>query len=78
MFDGGATSAQAHEYAKTWLLDDPKQIEEAIDLLETRSWLPYESCYPVGLDLCRRYAGADPSRFRDLLERQLTPADLSQ
>jgi hypothetical protein len=78
MLDSGATSAQAHEYAKTWLLDDPEQIDEAIDLLETRSWLPYESCYPVGLALCRAYAGADPSRFRELLERQLTPGDLSR
>jgi hypothetical protein len=77
MLDDGTTSLQAHEYARAWLLDDVKQIDEAIEHLEGRSWRPYESCYPVGLALCRRYVGADPRRFHELLHRQLTPADLT-
>ena len=77
MLDGGASSAVVHEYAKTWLLDDAEQIDEAIDHLEARSWRSYESCYPVGLALCRAYAAGRPERFRELLNSQLTPADLT-
>lgn len=78
MLERGATSREAHDYARTWLLDDGEQLHEAIDHLEARSWRPYESCYPVGLALCRQYAAADRGRFRGLLHRQLTPADLTQ
>jgi hypothetical protein len=78
MLDGGATSAHARDYAKVWLLNDPEQIDEAVENLESRSWPPYESCYPIGLALCRRYVGSDRTRVRDLLHRQLIPADLSR
>jgi hypothetical protein len=77
MLDDGWTAAQACDYARTWLLDEPQQIDEAITNLVARSWRPYESCYPVGLVLCRRYAAAAPERFRDLLYLQLTPSDLA-
>jgi hypothetical protein len=76
MLDGGSTSAEAREYARTWLLDEPAQIEKAIDHLEGRAWRPYESCYPVGLNLCRRYVAGEHRRFSHLLRRQLTPDDL--
>jgi hypothetical protein len=76
MLDGGSTSTEVREYAKTWLLDAPGQIDEAITNLKARSWRPYESCYPVGLALCRGYVRDKPDRFKDLLHQQLTPADL--
>jgi hypothetical protein len=76
MLDRGSTSAEVREYAKTWLLDTPEHIDEAITNLEARSWRPYESCYPVGLALCRAYVNERPQRFNELLHRQLTPADL--
>jgi hypothetical protein len=76
MLDGGMTSGAAREYARAWMLEDAKHIEQAIDHLEAGSWLPYESCYPVGLELCRSYASAG-GQFADLLHRQLTPADLA-
>jgi hypothetical protein len=76
MLDDGATSAEAHEYARTWLLEDAELIDMAITHLEARAWRPYESCYPVGRELCRRYAAADAGRFATLLHRQLTAADL--
>jgi hypothetical protein len=76
MLDDGATSAEAHEYARTWLLDDVEHIDKAIAYLEARAWRPYESCYPVGRELCRRYTAAEAGRFATLLHRQLTPADL--
>ena len=76
MLDDGATSAEAHEYARTWLLENAELIDMAITHLEARAWRPYESCYPVGRELCRRYAAADAGRFATLLHRQLTAADL--
>jgi hypothetical protein len=78
MLDGETTSPQAHDYAQTWLLDDAKQIDEAITHLEARSWRPYESCYPVGLALCRQHVATHRTRFTALLHQQLTPADLVQ
>lgn len=78
MLHDGTPSAQAHEYARTWLLDESEQIDKAIAHLEDRSWRPYESCYPVGLAVCQRYVATDPRRFHDLLHRQLTPADLAR
>jgi hypothetical protein len=77
MLDDGATSTEAHEYARTWLLEDAELIDMAITHLEARAWRPYESCYPVGRELCRRYAAGDAGRFATLLHRQLTPADLT-
>ena len=77
MLDDGATSAEAHDYAKTWWpLHEHEVIDKAITHLEARSWRPYESCYPVGRALCRHYAAGDDTRFADLLHLQLSPADL--
>ncbi len=77
MLDAGATSAEAHDYAKTWWpFHEPDVIDKAITHLEARSWRPYESCYPVGRTLCRHYAVGDDARFADLLRLQLIPADL--
>lgn len=78
MLDDGATSSEAQNFARSWLLDDVEQIDKAIDEIRGRAWRPYESCYPVGLALCRQYLGTDPGRFGDLLNQQLTPADLLQ
>ncbi|HWF75209.1 MAG TPA: hypothetical protein VG186_17820, partial [Solirubrobacteraceae bacterium] len=78
MLDAGGPSAQAQDYARAWLLDAPHQIDEAISNLEARTWRPYESCYPVGFALCRKYAELRPERFRTLLHEQLTPADLAR
>lgn len=76
MLDGGRSLAEARDYARTWLLDEPSEIDDAVAHLEARSWRPYEACYPVGLALCRQYAAGRAERFMDLLHQQLTPADL--
>jgi hypothetical protein len=77
MLDDGTSSQQARDYARAWLLDETDQIDEAVKDLQALSWRPYASCYSVGLALCRQYTAADTRRFRDLLHRQLTPADLA-
>jgi hypothetical protein len=45
-------------------------------LLIPSIWRPYESCYPEGLEHCRRFTADDPARFRRLLHEQITPAQL--
>ena len=77
LLDRGTPSPIAREYARAWLLDDTGQIDKAITNLEARTWRPYESCYPVGLTLCRHYAATDQQRFCDLLHMQLTPRDIA-
>jgi hypothetical protein len=78
MIDDGRPPDEVREYALTWLLDEPRHIDDSIKNLDADSWRPYASCYPVGLDLCRQYAADSPERFRDLLYLQLTPADLTR
>ncbi len=70
------TSEQARAYARRWMLHGDDLAELSVQHIEARLWPPYESCYPVGLALCRRYTGGDPAGFRELLTRQLTPAQL--
>ena len=77
MLDGGTSPQQARDYARAWILDETGQIDEAVEDLQAEPWRPYASCYAVGLTLCRQYAGANKRRFQDLLEQQLTPADLA-
>jgi len=78
MLDEGEVPAEAiHAYARRWMLEDDRLVARSLESLKARVWRPYESCYPAGLDLCRRYTGGDTNRFRELLHRQLTPSQLS-
>ena len=76
MLDDGASARQARDYAREWLLEDAELIDKIIDALDGRSWRPYESCYSVGLALCRQYMSSGRGSFHHLLHGQLTPADL--
>ena len=78
MLDEGEVPAEAvHAYARRWMLEDDQLVARSLEGLRARVWRPYESCYPAGLDLCRRYTRGDAARFRELLHRQLTPGQLS-
>jgi hypothetical protein len=72
----GMSQADAHAYARRWLLDDDATIDHVVKSMWEREWPAYESCNPEGLALCRRFVGGDPGRFRRLLCEQLTPAQL--
>jgi hypothetical protein len=65
---------EARTYARRWMLQDDEQVDHAVTSLEDRIWPPYESCYPAGLEFCRRFTLGDPGRFRKLLHEQITPA----
>lgn len=66
---------QARAYARRWMLQDDEQVDRAVASLEGRVWRPLESCYPAGLEFCRRFTSGDPARFRRLLHEQMTPAE---
>lgn len=63
-------------YARRWLLEDDGYVNRVIDSMRQQRWPPYESCYPDGLRLCRRFVDGDPDRFGRLLREQLTPEAL--
>ena len=77
MLDEEVPAEAVYAYARRWMLEDDRLLALSLEALRARVWRPYESCYPVGLDLCRRYSGGDAGRFRELLHRQLTPSQLS-
>ena len=74
--EGGASTEELQAYARRWMLEDDQVVARSVESLEARVWRPYESCYPAGLELCRRYTAGDPARFRTLLNRQLTRSQL--
>lgn len=74
--EGRIDSEGVRAYARRWLLEEDGYVERVVDGLEHRDWPPYESCYPEGLRLCRRFVGGDSKRFGRLLHEQLTPAVL--
>lgn len=76
LLDEGISTVEARAYARRWMLEDDQYVDTALDSLLSRRWRPYESCYPEGFALCRRFSAGDPNRFKRLLQEQLTPADL--
>jgi hypothetical protein len=76
MDENGMSQADAHAYARRWLLDGDAEVDQVVKSMSEREWPGYESCYPEGLALCRRFVRGDPARFRRLLCEQLTPAQL--
>jgi hypothetical protein len=75
--EGRIDHAGMRVYARRWLLEDDAYVNRVVESLCDRHWPPYESCYPQGLQECRRFVGGDPDRFGQLLREQLTPATLS-
>jgi hypothetical protein len=72
----GASVDDARAYARCWMLESDARVDKAVNGLVTRSWRPYVSCYPEGLELCRTFARREPDGFRRLLTEPLTTADL--
>lgn len=80
MLDEGVLDrTSATRYARRWLLESDEHIQRTVNSLFARRenhWLPYESCYPEGLRLCRSFVAKDPDRYRRLLREQLLPSEL--
>jgi hypothetical protein len=76
LLDEGCSREQSRAYARRWMLEDDRYVDHALEALTGRDWAPYESCYPEGLALCRRFTAGQPTRFKRLLTEQLTTADL--
>ena len=76
LLDEGQSQTEARAYARRWLLEDDAYVDKIVTSFSSRGWRPYESCYPEGLAICRRFVDGDRTRFRRLLEEQLTTVDL--
>src|SRR6185312_14566722 len=68
LLDEGQSQAEARAYARRWLLEDDAYVDKIVTSFSSRGWRPYESCYPEGLAVCRRFVDGDRTRFRRLLE----------
>jgi hypothetical protein len=75
--EGDMSAGEAREYVRYWTLESDSFARKVVGSLHKRRWKPYESCYPEGLDLRRRFAGDQPGRFARLLRQQLTTIDLT-
>jgi hypothetical protein len=64
------------DYMQRWGLNTRERAASSVEFLVHPTWRAYASCYPSGLELCRRYVDGDVQRFRRLLTEQFTPADL--
>jgi hypothetical protein len=74
--EGEVGTEEVDAYARRWMLEDDHFVARSLEGLKARVWRPYESCYPAGLELCRRHTGGEAIRFKELLNRQLTPGQL--
>jgi hypothetical protein len=76
LHEEGRSGAEVSEYLQRWTLDTPDRTDKTVEFVTHPTWRAYISCYPAGYDLCRRFVGGDPGRFRTLLTEQLTTRDL--
>ena len=72
----GDEAEDVDAYARRWMLEDDQFVARSLEGLKARVWRPCESCYPASLELCRRHTAGEPIRFKELLNRQLTPGRL--
>ena len=72
----GGSEEDALEYSMTWALRSRKRAEQAIRFVFDPLWRSYITTYSAGYELCSKWVGGDPARFKRLLTEQLTPADL--
>src|SRR5207253_1585360 len=73
----GRSPDEVIEYGVRWSLRAREHIAKMLEFVMHPTWRAYACCYTSGLELCRRFAGGDPQRYRRLLTEQLTPADLA-
>jgi hypothetical protein len=71
----GASEEDAIEYSMRWALRSRKRAEQAVRFVTDPLWRSYSTTYSAGYDLCSKWVGGDPARFKRLLTEQLTPAD---
>ncbi len=64
-------------YAERWGLQSKARAQKLLEFLTDPTWRAYITCYVEGLPLCRRFVGADPTRFGRLVTEQLTPDQLA-
>jgi hypothetical protein len=76
LFDGGASTAEAHAYVERCALLTPQRADHLIRFLTEPTSRSYVITYPAGRELARSYVGGDPDRFRRLLTEQVRVRDL--
>ena len=73
----GGSREDAIDYVMKWALRSRKRAEQTFRFVTDPLWGSYVTTYSAGYDLCSKWVGGDPARFKRLLTEQLTPADLA-
>jgi hypothetical protein len=76
LHDEGLDEQQVVDYVAQWGLMSAARAQKAVSFLADPTWRAYIFCYVEGVALCRRFVGADPTRFERLISEQLLPEDL--
>lgn len=76
IFEDGMTPDEGAEYAAKWGLRPLEEAKHSVSFVTDPTWRAYTITYSAGRDLCRRYVGDDPARFRTLLTEHVRISEL--
>jgi hypothetical protein len=74
--EGGATTDEAAEYVAKWSLRPLDEAKRSVSFVTDPTWRAYTITYSAGEELCKRYVGGDPARFRTLLTEHVRIGEL--
>ena len=74
--EDGATEDEAAEYVAKWSLRPLEQAKRSVSFVTDPTWRAYTITYSAGEELCKRYVGGDPARFRTLLTEHVRIGEL--
>jgi len=67
---------EAVQWYVRWAMRPLDEARHALAFVVDPTWRAYVISYTAGRELCRRYVGGDPARFRTLLTEQVTVTEL--
>jgi hypothetical protein len=73
----GVSLDEVAVYLQRWELASEERARQQAAFVMDRWGRAYIRTYIDGYELCKRWVGGDPQRFKRLLTEQLTPADLT-
>ncbi len=74
--EDGAPLDEVQSYVERWNLSQPEEAKHTIAFVTDPTWRAYAITYSAGRELCRRYVGGDPARFRTLLTEHVRIGEL--
>jgi hypothetical protein len=76
LYEDGASEDDVRTYLLRWSMVTPDLADHIIRFITEPTSRTYVMNYPVGYELCSRYVGGDPARYRRLLTEQVRVGEL--